>query len=240
MSVMVFGATGSLGQALCQKLAERGQTLVLCGRDKDELALMQANLQLRYGTRCHFLVVDLADPRFFSKVLRDALAEAEQLFLVAGEDTPLATPLDYAALMQVNAVAPGILMESAALVWKARGSGLMVAVGSVAGERGRASNYPYGSSKAAVGCFADGLRHRLHGTGIHVMTVKPGFIDGPLTYGKLRGFMARLVASPERVADEILRAADRRCSTLYTPWFWRWIMVVIRAVPDRIFVRTSL
>jgi short-subunit dehydrogenase len=108
----------------------------------------------------------------------------------------------------------------------------------VAGDRGRASNYVYGASKAALSAYLDGLRNRLHASGVQVLSIKPGFVDTAMTRGKLKP--SRLLATPERVARDIDRALRRRQDVLYTPWFWRPIMAVIRGLPERIFKRLSL
>ena len=115
--------------------------------------------------------------------------------------------------------------------------GAIAVVSSVAGERGRASNYVYGAAKAAVSTFAAGLRHRLHGRGIRVVTILPGFVDTPMTAAFAKG---ALWATPERVARDIERALERGNGVIYTPGFWRAIMWLIRAVPESLFVRTKL
>ena len=95
----------------------------------------------------------------------------------------------------------------------------------------------YGAAKGGLGLFLQGLRNRLHRAGVHVLTVKPGFVDTPMTEG-LEGLF--LVASPDRVAGDILRAWEKRRNVVYTPWFWRWIMLVVRVLPERIFKKLSL
>jgi len=116
------------------------------------------------------------------------------------------------------------------------GAGI-IGISSVAGDRGRQSNYFYGASKGGLSLFLQGLRNRLSRSGIHVMTVKPGFVDTPMTEG-MEGLF--LVASPERVADDILRAFEAGKDVLYTPWFWRYIMLAIRLIPERLFKKLTL
>jgi len=117
-------------------------------------------------------------------------------------------------------------------------SGTLAVISSVAGDRGRASNYVYGSAKAAITAFCEGLRMRLYPTGVHVLTIKPGPVATPMTAGvKMPGF---IVATPERVARDIVRAVRRNTTTLYTPGFWRPIMFVIRALPAAVLRRLPL
>ena len=118
-----------------------------------------------------------------------------------------------------------------------KGSGFIIGIGSVAGDRGRQSNYVYGSAKGAFHLFLQGLRNRLSSRGVHVLTVKPGFVDSPMTFGKEGLF---LVASPEKVARAILRALKRRRNVIYVPWFWHWIMLIICCIPEFIFKRLKL
>ena len=120
---------------------------------------------------------------------------------------------------------------------EAQKEGSICVIGSVAGDRGRSSNYIYGSAKAGLAAFTQGLRQRLSKFNIDILLVKPGFVDTPMTQEFKKGF---LWASPERVARDICSAIDKRKSTLYTPWFWGWIMLVIKHIPESIFKKLKL
>ena len=113
----------------------------------------------------------------------------------------------------------------------------IIAISSVAGDRGRQGNYIYGAAKGGLSIFLQGLRNRLAATSVHVLTVKPGFVDTPMTEG-LDGLF--LVASPERVAADIVRAYRQKKDVLYTPFFWRWIMLAVKSIPERIFKRAEI
>jgi short-subunit dehydrogenase len=115
--------------------------------------------------------------------------------------------------------------------------GVIAVISSVAGDRGRQSNYVYGAAKAAVTAFASGLRQKLFPRGVRVLTIKPGFVDTPMTAAFPKGI---LWASPQRVARDIVRAMDGGRAVLYTPWFWRPIMAVINSIPEAIFCRLRL
>jgi short-subunit dehydrogenase len=117
-----------------------------------------------------------------------------------------------------------------------QGAGWIVGIGSVAGDRGRASNATYGAAKAGLATFLSGLRQRVAKHGVHVLSVKPGFVHTAMTEGIVDP-ASPLVATPDHVARDVLRAIRRRRATLYTPWFWRWVMLVIRLLPERVFVR---
>ncbi len=123
-------------------------------------------------------------------------------------------------------------------VFEAQKGGTIAVISSVAGDRGRPSNYVYGAAKAAVTTFCEGLRARLFKSGVQVLTIKPGFVDTPMTAGlPLPGL---LVATPDRVAGDIVRAIERGKNSIYTPWFWGGIMLVVRSLPGFVFNRASL
>ena len=111
------------------------------------------------------------------------------------------------------------------------------ALGSVAGDRGRQSNYLYGSAKAGLATYLQGLRNRLHRSGVRVITIKPGFVDTRMTYGKPKLF---LVARPEAVARKIYQAIEQGRDVVYVPWFWKYLMLIVRAIPERIFKRMRM
>jgi short-subunit dehydrogenase len=141
------------------------------------------------------------------------------------------------ASFDTNARSVLALLTDLANRFEQQGSGAIGVISSPAGDRGRASNYVYGAAKAAVTNLASGLRHRLATKGVRVITILPGFVDTPMTASFSKG---PLWAAPDRVAADIERALVRGFGALYTPWFWRWIMLIIRHVPERLFVKFKL
>ena len=119
-----------------------------------------------------------------------------------------------------------------------QGDGVIAVISSVAGNRGRPSNYLYGSAKSAVNSYCSGMRARLFKSGVHVLTIEPGFVDTPMTHDL--SLPGALVVSPEKVALDIVKAVDKRKDVLYTPWFWRYIMLIIIHLPNFIFKRMQL
>jgi short-subunit dehydrogenase len=132
-----------------------------------------------------------------------------------------------------------LLLEAAAAHLAERKSGYICAISSVAGDRGRRSNYPYGATKAGLSAYLQGLRSRLHPIGIPVLTVKPGFVDTAMIWGIVPPD-SPLNAKPQRVARDIFRAIRRRRNVLYTPWFWRIIMGIVTRIPEFIFKRMKI
>lgn len=234
---LLIGATSSLATAVAHQLAGRGTPLILAGRDADELARMAADLATRYGTTCRTLTLDFAADPFDASPLTPFLSSIVTAYMFAGEmGGDARDPGNVARVIRATFNAPAILLSALANAMEERRAGTLVIISSVAGDRGRQSNYAYGSAKAGLTAFAGGLRNRLHKSGVHVLTVKPGFVDTPMTYG----MESPLIASREKVARAILLAVKKKKDMLYTPWFWRYVMLVIRLIPECIFKRLSL
>ena len=143
-----------------------------------------------------------------------------------------------ARVMRTNYLGPALLMSALARQFAQRGSGVLVGVSSVAGDRGRATNCVYGSAKAGFSAFLSGLRNRLANVGVHVVTVKPGYVRTRMTEGM--DLPALLTARPEEVADAIVQAVRKHRDVIYVRPLWRWIMLIVRAIPERTFKRLSL
>ena len=242
--VVIFGATSAIAQAVARRLAARGARLHLVARDAAKLDAVRADLIARGAPAVTVGVADLdileghrglvdeaeralsaIDAAIIAQGTLPAQAECEQDFALA------------AAALRTNFLAPASLAAHLANRFVARGAGTLVAIGSVAGDRGRASNYVYGTAKGALATFLQGLRARLHSRNVRVVTVKPGFVDTPMTAGFKKG---ALWATPEAVARGIVKAMDRGTPEVYLPWFWGPIMFVIRHLPERIFVRLKI
>jgi short-subunit dehydrogenase len=139
--------------------------------------------------------------------------------------------------LSTNAISVAAILTRVATRFEQRKSGTIAVISSVAGDRGRQSNYVYGSAKALVTAFTSGLRQRLYKSGVGVVTIKPGFVDTPMTAAFPKG---PLWASPRKVAAGIVRAIDRSDSVRYLPGFWRLIMLIIRSIPETVFRRLKL
>lgn len=241
-NVLVVGATSSLGRPLCELMAKRGWNLVLAGRDEEELGRLKSDVAIRYSARVETCRCDLSDSHFSGDQL---LTEANDIFeidlvvMLAGEmgDTKLrADAQEIERMARVNYISPAKLLSVFADKIEANRAGDMIVVSSVAGDRGRQSNYTYGSAKGALSLFAAGLRNRLARVGCHVLTVKPGFIDTPMTYNIKSG----LIAPREKVAADILKAFDARKNVAYIPAKWGLIMFIICHIPEFIFKKMRL
>lgn len=241
--ILIVGATSAIGRALAVRLAGRGVPLLLAARDAEELARTAADIEVRFGTRPVTGVFDAEKVDGYRELFAAWAPDPEALdglVLCHGDTGDIVSahgdPVEARRLIDVNFSSCAGLLSLAAPYFEARRRGVVCAVGSVAGDRGRASNYLYGACKGALEIYLQGLRQRLAKAGVAVLLVKPGFVDSAMTFGRPGLF---LVASPDRVARDILRAMRRRRTAIYTPWFWRWIMLIIRTIPEPVFKRLS-
>lgn len=244
MNVLVIGATSSIAQAVCRRLAERGALLFLVARDGVRLAQVVEDLKTRGAQVSGQSEMDALDYASHARVIGEAansLSEID-LALVAHGTLPDQEACERSAELmrretEVNGLSVVALLTELANYFEGRSQGQIVVLSSVAGDRGRRSNYVYGAAKASVSTFALGLRTRLHSRGVGVLVVKPGFVDTPMTRDFPKGM---LWAQPDRVARDVLKAVSKNRAVCYTPWFWRYIIWVVRLLPDFIFKRLSL
>lgn len=242
---LVLGAKSAIAQALARRLAAEGYDLVLAARQSLQLEPFAADLRLRTQREVRLWEFDALDGAGLASLPAQVERECgpfELGVLVFGylgdqrqaqEDSG-----ELEKILHTNFTQAALALTFLANYLEKRGeSGGLIAISSVAGDRGRQSNYCYGAAKGALSLFLQGLRNRLASTPVHVLTVKPGFVDTPMTRG-LEGLF--LVAAPEKVAGDILRAYKKKKDILYTPWFWRYIMLIIRNIPERVFKRLKL
>jgi short-subunit dehydrogenase len=238
---VIAGATSPLARRIAEQLGAAGWRVILAGRDAEELERAARDLALRHNLAAGWMEWR-ADREFDQEAFWDEAAEDNEglrgLIIASGFMGELeadeADPRRLAAVVDANYEGPAKLALAAAGDFAQKRGCWIVGISSVAGERGRSSNYLYGSAKAGFTQFLSGLRGRLAPAGIHVMTVKPGFLDTAMTFGKTP---PKLTADPADAAAMILRALRRRRSVVYAPGFWRAIMTIIRLLPEPIFMR---
>jgi short-subunit dehydrogenase len=242
---LVLGASSAIARAFARVAAADGADVILAGRDRDDLDKSAADIALRSGRRAIVLDFDALDYASHESVIARAREAAGtgtlNLFLAFGM-MPAQAEIDVNAKLafrtiESNYVGAVSILQAAAPVFEAQKRGAVVAISSVAGDRGRVKNYVYGSAKAGLTAYLQGLRARLFRSGVSVTTVKPGFVDTAMTWG-LPGLF--LVASPDAVARACLKAARRGKEEIYFPFFWWGIMTIIRNIPERIFKRLSI
>ena len=241
-TALVIGATSDIGRAIARKLADGGWRLQLAARDPERLEREAQDLRVRTGVavtshRCDVLRDD-GGASIFNEL--DPLPDVAVCVVgLLGDQAE--NQRDGAAaerVMRTNYVGPVLLMGALAERFEQRGNGVLVGVSSVAGDRGRAANYVYGSAKAGFTAFLSGLRNRLATSGVHVVTVKPGFVRTRMTDGM--ALPSRLTAEPEDVAAAVVTAIRRRRDVIYVRGVWRLVMLVLCAIPERVFKRLKL
>ena len=241
-TLLVVGATSDLGRAIARKLAAEGWALQLAARDPVQLTREAQDLRVRSAAAvsCHHCDVLEAEGGASLLDELDPLPDAAVCVVGDAGGQRESPPGGAAAerIMRTNYIGPALLMAALAERFAQRGSGVLVGVSSVAGDRGRARNYVYGSAKAGFTAFLSGLRNRLHGAGVHVVTVKPGYVHTRKTEGM--DLPRRLTAAPEEVAAAVVSAMRRRQDVIYVRAVWCPIMWVVRAIPERLFKRLQL
>lgn len=243
--ILILGASSGIAQAVARRYAGRGARLFLVARDSAKLESVAADLRARGAGGVDAFVMDATDTGRLDVMLRTAWKTLGQVdyALVAYGTLPDAArarmELEYLVQeFRTNAESVIVCLAGLARCFREQGSGVLAVIGSVAGDRGRASNYAYGAAKAAVHAYASGLRAELFRSGVHVVTIKPGFVATQMT-AKLE-LPALLVAQPDAVAARIESAIEHKHNVVYTPGFWRMIMTVIRLLPEALFKRLKL
>ena len=240
--VLIIGATSDIGRAIAQIFARHGHNLVLTARDPDALAKDAEDLRLRYRvavTEQRLDVLETATLEPFIAAL-DPLPETAVCVvgLLGDQGTNQGDLTAADVVMRSNYNAPAMLLAALANRFEMRRSGVLVGISSVAGDRGRATNYIYGSAKAGFSAFLSGLRNRLAATGVHVVTVKPGFVDTKMTAGMR--LPPALTAQPEEVALAVYGAVMKRRDIIYVRPLWCLVMIVIRLIPETLFKKLKI
>lgn len=242
--IAIFGATSAIAESCAMLWARQGHPLFLVGRNPEKLDAVKHNLDTRFDVETPTLCADLDDLTQHDNWIQSAkqtLGSLDVLLIAHGILPSQEEAQDDFTISQdtwhTNFVSAASLLHHAARIMQEQSSGILAAISSVAGDRGRKSNYIYGTSKAALDTYLQGLRARLLPSGVHVLTIKPGFVSTPMTAHLHHGL---LFARPEQIAKGIVRAVARKKNVVYLPWFWRWIMQVIRTIPEPVFKRLSI
>jgi decaprenylphospho-beta-D-erythro-pentofuranosid-2-ulose 2-reductase len=241
-SILILGATSTIARAVAAEFAAHQHDLLLAGRDQEELSALAADLHLRHGIRTKTQPFDVLDFEGHESSLGSCLLEAgealEGVVLCVGylgdQEQAQADSQEAKHILDINFTGCVSALNVVANHFERRRKGFICVLSSVAGDRGRQSNYLYGAAKGGLSVYLQGLRNRLFRSNVRVITIKPGFVDTRMTFGRPNRF---LVASPQTVARGIYRAVVQRKDVVYLPWFWRWIMLAVRAVPERVFKR---
>lgn len=242
--ILIIGATSAIAQATAKVWAGEQHALFLIGRDEEKLRAIGADLKQRGASLVDHHVMDINDFSVHPAVIAratEALDGLDTVLVAHGTlDNQETCQQNYAATEQAlktNFLSVVSLLTPLANQFEKQRHGCLAVISSVAGDRGRQSNYIYGTAKGALSIFLQGLRNRLHKSHVCVLTIKPGFVDSPMTADFKKG---ALWAKPEDIAKGIVQAVEKGKNEVYLPWFWRWIMLIIGNIPEFIFKRLKL
>ena len=242
--ILVLGATSGIAEATCRIWAAQGAQMFLIARNPEKLAAVAADLKTRGAAYVGTAVADLDDTDKHAELLSHAINSltgmdvAYLAYGILGDEPRAEQDFEHAAqILHSNFVAPVSLLTWLANFCVQRHAGLLAVISSVAGDRGRKSNYLYGSSKAGLTAYLAGLRNRIDREGVTVLTIKPGPVKTAMT-ASMKG--SEKFADVNSVAATIVKAIDAKADNLYVPFLWQPIMFVIRSVPDRVFKKLNL
>ena len=238
-----MGATSAIATEVARAFAERGASLLLTGRKPERLAALADDLAVRGAAEVETAVLDVLEAESHAGVVERAFAPGRlDVALIAHGTLPDQARCQQSAAetvraLEVNFTATAALLTLLANRFEAQGSGVIAVITSVAGDRGRQSNYVYGAGKGGLAVFLQGLRNRLHHQGVSVVTLKPGFVDTPMTAEVPKN---PLFSTARRAGRAIHRAIEGHRDVAYIPWFWRPIMALVTSLPESVFKRLRL
>ncbi|MBI1422853.1 MAG: SDR family oxidoreductase [Gammaproteobacteria bacterium] len=242
--VLILGASSAIAEHTARVFAARGDQLFLVARNAQRLKTISDDLRVRGAQDCDYRVAELADTSTHAELIQEATRQLNGLDIVlvaygtlGDQKRSEQTYENTLQELQTNCLSVLSLLTLLANQFEQQGQGCIAVISSVAGDRGRQSNYVYGTAKGALSIFLQGLRNRLGKTPVQVLTIKPGFVDSPMTKEFKKGL---LWVKPAVIAQGIVKAIDKNKDVVYLPFFWRYIMFIIKLIPEKIFKRLSL
>lgn len=242
--ILIIGATSAIAEHCARLWATRGDTLYLVARNKERLKTIVTDLKVRGATQVLSYPMDLNDLDGHAAMLdlADSAMDGIDTVLIAhgtlsNQKVCQQSVEETLSEIKTNTLSTICLLTRIANLFEVKQAGVIAVISSVAGDRGRASNYVYGSTKAMITAFTSGLRQRLYKSNVAVVTIKPGFVDTPMTASFKKGL---LWAKPNLVAEKIIQAIDRRKDEIYVPAFWWAIMQMIKVIPNSVFRKLRL
>ncbi|WP_324172966.1 SDR family oxidoreductase [Sulfurimonas sp.] len=240
--VFIVGAKSDIAKEVARVYAKNGYDLYLSARDASELEELATDIKVRSGVEVKLVDLDVTKYKTHEKIYENLEEKPLGVIYVAGfmadQDEAQEDWSKSLNTINVNYTGAVSFLNIVANDFEKQRRGFIVGVSSVAGDRGRKTNYIYGSAKAAFSTYLNGMRNRLHESGVSVLTVKPGFVATKMTEGL--DLPEKLTAQPQEVADDIFSAQQSGKNTLYTKWMWRYIMLIIKHIPEFIFKKMSI
>ena len=240
--VLIVGSKSDIGRAVARAYASEGYDLYLASRDADDNQDLAKDIRVRFDTQAECIELDILDFETHRNCYETLGAKPIGVITVVGylgsQDSAQSDFLEAKKIIDTNYTGIVSFLNVVANNFEDRGSGFIVGITSVAGDRGRKSNYIYGSSKAGLSAYLSGLRNRLSSANVQVLTVKPGFVNTKMTAGM--DLPSALTVQPDDVAKAIIKAHKRNRNVIYVHRSWRWIMLVVKCIPEFIFKKTFI
>jgi short-subunit dehydrogenase len=241
-TVIILGAGSDIGSAIANHFARKGYNIQLAARDAEKLKPLQSDIQIRYQVNCSVHSFNADEFQSHADFWHSLSEKPDVAIYVIGymtENEMASNDLNQ-SLRTINANYTGAVsfLNIVSGNFASRGSGTIVGISSVAGDRGRQSNYIYGSAKAAFSAYLSGLRNKMFHKNVHVLTVKPGFVYTKMT--EHLELPKMLTAHPNEVAQAVYKGVVKKKNVVYVKWFWRWIMLVIKLIPEGIFKKLKM
>ncbi len=240
--ILIIGAKSDIARALARQYAENGYDLYLAARQAGSLEPLAQDISVRFGRKVRCAELDMLDfdnhQAFYDSLEEKPLGVISAVGYLGDQEKAQSDFVEARTILDTNYTSVVSMLNIIADDFAARRSGFIVGISSVAGDRGRKANYLYGSAKAALTTYLSGLRNRLHDHKVRVLTVKPGFVNTRMTKGM--GLPEKLTAEPEEVAKAIFTAQQGNRNELYCRWIWKYIMLIIKSIPEWKFKGMSI
>jgi len=243
-NILILGATSAIAKHTARLFAADAHSLYLVARNEDKLSAMKQDMLVRGAKEVHYEKLDLADDRQHAQLIQRAsssMGSIDTVLIAYGtltnQEICASSYEKTLKELQVNCLSVISLLTILANQFEAQGSGSIAVISSPSGDRGRQSNYIYGTAKGALSIFLQGLRNRMAKSNVHILTIKPGFVDTPMTKDFKKGF---LWVTPEVISKGIYKAIKKKKEVVYLPFFWLFIMLVIKSTPEKIFKHLKL
>ena len=240
--VLIIGAKSDIAKATAREYAKHGYDIYLASRNAGELEEFANDIKVRTQRDAKCVELDILDyashETFYQQMQEKPLGVVSAVGYLGDQEKAQSSCSEAQKIIDTNYTGIVNLLNIIADDFETRRSGFIVGISSVAGDRGRKSNYIYGSAKAALTTYLSGLRNRLFDANVHVLTVKPGFVNTKMTAGM--DLPEKLTAEPEEVAEDIYKAQQKMKNVLYTKWMWRWVMLIIMHIPEFMFKKMSI
>ena len=241
-TVLIIGGNSDVGKSLSRDFSKLGSNIILTSRKKGQLDSFKSDLEIRYSIKCDLEFFDVLDFTSHDSFYKNLKTTPDIVITCIGyldkQENSQINFQESLISIQTNFTGLVSILNIISNDFEKRGKGIIVGMSSVAGDRGRGSNYIYGCSKSGFTSYLSGLRNRLNKSGVKVITVKPGFIKTKMT-GHL-DLPKTLTATPDDISNDIIDSIKKGKTIIYSKWFWKWIMLIIRMIPESIFKKLSI